>query len=371
MSDAKRARREPAEDDEAPPPSWARALQGSLAAMQAQIDASRLAMLAQGEALAARVTAQGAALMARLDAIENTLDTEFADPLRKRYLLDKRRHLSAAEEVLAIPYLSKRSIMSYLTQDEARPLRAASRACRDAVAEHAWGIKRYRENGLTSRIKGSLASWRRCFPRAVFANMRQHQTVTDGDMVHLKGVRTLYMFGCKLVTDTGLAHLSGIHTLFMAGCALITDAGLAHLRGIQALYMSDCTLVTDAGLAHLSGIHTLNMTGCTLVTDAGLAHLSGINTLQMRRCALVTDESFRHLYSLRTLFMDDCPLVTDTGLAHLSALLVLSMDGCTAITIAGLMRLATSLKLLYARRCPALDAENTLPLKVLGVKITL
>ena len=56
--------------------------------------------------------------------------------------------LSPAEEVLAIPYLSKRSVMSFLTQAEALPLRTASRACRDAVAEHAWG----KEDALSSLI---------------------------------------------------------------------------------------------------------------------------------------------------------------------------------------------------------------------------
>jgi hypothetical protein len=80
---------------------------------------------------------------------------------------DKRARLSLAEELLSIPYLSQRSVMSYLRQDEAVALRAASRACRDAVAEHAWedfGEERYYP--LSSRIRGSLAAWRCCFPNA-------------------------------------------------------------------------------------------------------------------------------------------------------------------------------------------------------------
>ena len=41
---------------------------------------------------------------------------------------DERQRLSLAEELLSIPYLSQRSVMSFLRQDEAVALRAASRA---------------------------------------------------------------------------------------------------------------------------------------------------------------------------------------------------------------------------------------------------
>ena len=44
-------------------------------------------------------------------------------------------------------------------QDEALELRAASRMCRGAVAEHPWS-----DGG--SRVCGSLSSWRACLPQA-------------------------------------------------------------------------------------------------------------------------------------------------------------------------------------------------------------
>ena len=232
--------------------------------------------------------------------------------------LAEREVLSLTEEVLAIPYLSQRSVMSFLTQEEARPLRAASRTCCEAVAEHAWSdLRREPWSRGASRIKGSLASWRRCFPRATAANVYERSALTDADFVHLRGIRTLNMCFCKLVTDAGLAHLTGIHTLDMSYCKLITDAGLAHLRGIHTLDMVGCSLITDAGFTHLRGIRTLDISNCPLITDAGLAHLSGIHTLYMSDCALVTDAGFAHLAGIRQLVAWGCPLLTAAGLAQL------------------------------------------------------
>jgi len=228
------------------------------------------------------------------------------------------------------------SVLSFLVQIEARPLRVVSRACCEAVAEHAWGLEPWI---YETRITGSLASWRRCFPRATHANMYMRQNTSDADMVHLSGIHTLYMSNCKLVTDAGLAHLSGIHTLYMSGCELMTDAGLAHLSGIHTLDMRGCKLVTDVGLAHLSGIHTLWMSGSNLVTDAGLAHLTGIHTLLMPNCELVTDVGLAHLSGIHTLYMRGCKLVTDAGLAHLVGIHRLAADFCPLLTAAGLARL--------------------------------
>ena len=251
--------------------------------------------------------------------------------------LAEREVLSPAEEVLAIPYLSKRSIMSFLKQEEALSLRAASRACCEAVAEHAWSDYEHDPYAQTrsSHIKGSLALWRRCFPRATAANVSGRRDLTDADFVDLRGIRKLNMRFCKLVTDAGLEYLSGIHTLYMSHCALVTDAGLAHLSGIHTLNMGYCKLITDAGLAHLGGIHTLYMYYCTLVTDAGLAHLSGVHTLDMRDCALVTDVGLAHLSGIHTLDISYCPLVSDAGLVHLAGIRDLTAYSCPLFTIAG------------------------------------
>jgi hypothetical protein len=245
--------------------------------------------------------------------------------------LDQRTLLSPAEEVLAIPYLSQRSVMSLLWQEEALPLRSASRACRDAVAEHAWGD--WREGH--SLVKGSLAAWRRCFPHATAVSLNMHTRAQDADLVHLRGIHKVDIQGCTQITDAGLAHLHGVLELYMDRCTGVTDAGLAHLAGIHTLYAWDVQ-ITDAALAHLSGIFKLDISGCTLVTDAGLAHLRGIHTLHMDGCTRITDAGLEHISSVHTLQMRNCPQITAAGVAHLKKLCVLRTRGCTLRVLEGL-----------------------------------
>ena len=306
---------------------------------QAQMDASRTATQAQFDAMAARVTAQVTARVAALVAPSSGQPPRDAlIALRVRYAelvtLDQRVMLSPAEEVLSIPFLSQRSVMSFLRQEDVLGLRAASRACRDAVAEHAWG-----DFDGRSRITGSLASWRRCFPHAIAANLNGNNTVRDADLAHLRGVNKVDIRVCMFLTDAGLAHLSGIHTLHIAYCERLTDAGLAHLGGIHEVNMNDCTAITDAGLAHLRGIHTLGMERCTAVTDAGLTYLRGIHTLYMDDCTAFTDAGLAHLRGIQTLDMSGCTAVTDAGLAHLRGIHTLLMNNCPGITNAGLVHL--------------------------------
>ena len=170
-------------------------------------------------------------------------------------------------------------VFGFLTTCNARALRLVSRMCRGDVAAARW-------LDAETRITGSLAMWRACFPGARAANvakMRWH--LKDADFVHLAGVKVLHMGGCIGITDAGLAHLTGIHTLDMSGCYNITGAGLAHLTGIHTLDINGCPWVTDACLTHLTGIHTLDMSWCTGITAAGLPHLSNIRQLTMFGCA--------------------------------------------------------------------------------------
>ena len=53
-------------------------------------------------------------------------------------------------------------------------------------------------------IKGSIAAWRACFPRALCANVtqadwrqqRRSTPVADADFVHFQGLNELFMEGC-------------------------------------------------------------------------------------------------------------------------------------------------------------------------------
>ena len=220
--------------------------------------------------------------------------------------------LSLAEEVLGNALLGS-AVLSYLWQDEAPQLCRASKACKGAVAEHAWEDFDTEWPYERSRIRGSLSVWRRCFPKARTANIQETRGVTDADFVHLKGVHKLNMSDCRQdsITDAAFVLLAGIHTLNMSWCRqdTITDAAFVHLAGIHTLDMSRCDqdTITDAAFVHLAGIHTLNMSWCfqDTITDAAFVHLVGIHTLNMTWCKqrTITDAAFVHLAGIHTLIV--------------------------------------------------------------------
>ena len=125
-------------------------------------------------------------------------------------------------------------IFGFLTTREARALRLVCRlVCRLCCAD----VAAARWHDEETRISGSLAAWRTCFPDARAANVAGRVDLRDEDFARLAGLKALDMSGCTRITDAGLAHLTGIHTLDMRACAQITDDGLAHLTGIHTLNM--------------------------------------------------------------------------------------------------------------------------------------
>jgi hypothetical protein len=145
-------------------------------------------------------------------------------------------------------------ILGFFTMREANVLRLVCSEMREAVAGAAW------LDGKT-KIEGSLAAWRACFPKARTANVLGHLDLEDSDFVHLKGIHTLNMAYCDQagITDAAFVHLKGIHTLSMSGCNQvgITDAAFVNLKGIHTLIFDDCNQAAIAkDLAHLLGIQT-------------------------------------------------------------------------------------------------------------------
>ena len=181
---------------------------------------------------------------------------------------------------------------------EATVLRQLCREFKEAVADFPW------EDEETV-IKGSVASWRACFPRARRASVSNRgeedcQTpVVDADFVHFVGLRRLNMSYCRSVTDAAFVHLEGIHTLNMMNCSqsTITDAAFTHLKGIHTLNMAGCwqTTITDAAFAHLKGIHSLGLYYCNQLTSAVFAHLKGVKRLNIGECPhlTLTDDSLK------------------------------------------------------------------------------
>ena len=101
---------------------------------------------------------------------------EGAASVRKAVLIRRCRHGEASVLETAIG-VAGAGVLGFLSQTEARPLRLVSRACREAVAEHAWGVEPWR---VEPCITGSLALWRRCFPNATWASFYARGKQTRG-----------------------------------------------------------------------------------------------------------------------------------------------------------------------------------------------
>jgi hypothetical protein len=218
---------------------------------------------------------------------------------------------------------------------DACALRLVCREFLAAVTEHPW------EDRETA-IKGSIAAWRACFPRARCANVAQYTftggevrttPVVDADFAHFEGLRELNMLNCYGVTDAAFVHLHGIHSLEMGMTFNITDAAFVHLAGVQRLGIFNCSGITDAAFAHLCGIRLLNIWSCTQLTDAVFVHLRGIKVLFMINCdqPAITDAAFVHLRGIRTLVMDRCTQVTITGatFSSLAGIEALCLNTCS------------------------------------------
>ena len=185
----------------------------------------------------------------------------------------------------------------------------------------------------------------------------ENTQITDAGLVHLKGLTNLQRLGLgnTKVTDAGLVHLvelKQLQRLSLYGTQ-VTDVGLVYLKGLtelQKLYLWE-TKVTDAGLLHLEGLTKLQELNLyrTKITNAGLVHLKGLTNLKELnlRGSEITDDWLVHLQGLtklQTLGLSDTK-VTNAGLVHLktlSNLQKLYLSG-TQVTGAGIAELKKTL----------------------------
>ena len=303
------------------------------ATTHAQADAMRVGLLALNRVMQAQLAALQATVAARESAFAyRPALLGGAPPGNRGYAL--------LEDVLMMgDGVIRSAVCDFLRQDEARSLRAASRMCREAVAEHPWSDWDDTFLSGKSRIL-RLSSWRACFPKARAANISFTMLLNGADLVLLQGIHKLNMSHCKLgtITDATFAHLRDIHTLNMSYCdqTTITDAAFAHLRGIHTLNMSDCrqAAITDEAFVHLRGIHTLDMSYCRQVTAGAFKHLAGIHTLIMCRCKYITDAACEYLEGIHTLDISGCNRVfSDKAFVHLKGIHTLIMSNCDQTTI--------------------------------------
>ena len=129
------------------------------------------------------------------------------------------------------------ALLPLFTTREALALRGVDQEFRAAVAAYPW-------QDAATRIRGSLAAWRACFPAARAANVQQRQLPGDADWAHLAGdgsVRELGLACCGGVTDARLARLfPQLQRLDARACAEVTRQGLAALPCLQWADLRGC-----------------------------------------------------------------------------------------------------------------------------------
>ena len=179
-------------------------------------------------------------------------------------------------------------------------LRATCRDARAAVASFPF-------NDLGTVIRGSVASWRACYPRAIGAAAYSRNPycddgpeycglsdgrlrhLVDADFEHFRGLENLFISHCEGLSDSALAPLAGsIRMLIMEFCTSFSDAAFVHLRGIRELYMGHCDqpAITDAAIVHLAGIQVLRLSWCDqpTITPAFSVPLVGAKRIELARC---------------------------------------------------------------------------------------
>jgi hypothetical protein len=266
----------------------------------------------------------------------------------------------AATLAALLPIISG-ALLPFFDTPSATVLRLVSRDSLAAVSAHQWEDRR-------TVVRGRLAAWRACFPRARAINLRG-TAVTDADCAALTGVRDVCLASCPRITDAAFAHLRGAHALNLAYCTqeAITDAAFAPLRGLRRLVLSGCTqaTLTDAALAPLQGSLTaLTLDYCTQFSDALLAQCgAALRSLSIQWCTQedLTDAAFAPLRCLQALDMSHCrqASITDAGLLQLRGTLQeLRMVGCYQATLTpALFPHLRQLRVLDMRICRAAARE--------------
>jgi hypothetical protein len=107
------------------------------------------------------------------------------------------------------------ALLPFFTTRDACALRLVCHEFLAAAREHPW-----EDRGTV--IKGSIAAWRACFPRARCANVAKFSMtggevrtapVVYADFVHFEGLRELNI-RCR-ASCVGIVYLEGIHSLEM------------------------------------------------------------------------------------------------------------------------------------------------------------
>ena len=156
-----------------------------------------------------------------------------------------------------------RGLLGFFSMAETRALRLVCKDFCDAVAAYPWADS-------FSHIRGPLALWRTCFPRALAANVACRRDLRESDLHYLRGCHTVDISHSPLLTDAAFEHLTHVRVLNMGGCSQvgITNAAFSHIQNVQVLNMGGCEQLSGAALAHLRCVRELSVALCSLNTQS-------------------------------------------------------------------------------------------------------
>ena len=172
------------------------------------------------------------------------------------------------------------------------------------------------------KIRPSLKKWKKTFPNAKYANIRERLCIKDSDFKYLEKVQELNMALCsqRSITDHTFRYLLNIRKLNLQGCCDVwahhfTDDIFQYLLNLEGFYIDHNHVITDAGIQKLTKLTDLSIHSCSNITNNGLANLTNLRKLSIYNLYKLTDEVFDNL-NLEELEMT-FGQITDKGLTKL------------------------------------------------------
>ena len=204
-------------------------------------------------------------------------------------------------------------LLPYFTIEEACSLRLINKEFNEIVTKYPW-------DDMKTKIKGSIKSWRKCFPNARSANVH-NKILYDCDFNYFEGLE-------KLNIGRSITNENPIY---------VTDVGFMKLDKLKSLNMLDCRTIPESALKYLTNIKELDISWCDQITDNIFKYFTKLDKLVMRWCSQpsITDDAFKNITKIKSLDMTGCNQVTITNNAfvYFMCLTNLDMSGCYQNTI--------------------------------------
>jgi len=204
-------------------------------------------------------------------------------------------------------------LLPYFTIEDACSLRLINKEFYEVVTKYPW-------DDMKTKIKGSIKSWKKCFPYVRSANVH-NKILYDNDFDYFEHLQ-------KLDISRSMSNENPIY---------VTEIGFMKLSKLKLLKMIGCNSIPEIALKYLTNIKELDISWCNQITDNIFIYFSKLDKLVMRWCSQpnITDDAFKNIARIKSLDMTGCNQVTITNNAfiYFMCLTNLDMSGCYQDTI--------------------------------------